>query len=298
MAATVINITGLSKFFGRTYALNDFDLQVVAGDVHGFLGPNGAGKTTTLRILLGMLHADAGQVTLLGGDPWRDAVALHARLAYVPGDVALWPQLTGGEVLDLFAKMHGNTNVARQKTLIERFDLDVRKKSHTYSKGNRQKVALIAALACDVELLLLDEPTSGLDPLMEVVFRECVRDAQACGRTVLLSSHMLSEVEALCNQVTIVRAGTRVVHGSLADLRSMTTSQIVATLPVCDLSTIAGVSDIHWQGATVRCQVTATGLAPLMSLLATQGVQQLTVQPPSLEDIFLQHYQQTTEVLQ
>jgi ABC-2 type transport system ATP-binding protein len=194
--------------------------------------------------------------------------------------------------------MHGNTNRARQNVLIERFDLDVRKKSHTYSKGNRQKVALIAALACDVELLLLDEPTSGLDPLMEVVFRECVRDAQARGCTVLLSSHMLSEVEALCNQVTIVREGTRVVHGSLADLRSITTSQIVATLPVCDLSIIAGVSEIHWQGGTVRCQVTAAGLAPLMSFFATQGVQQLTVQPPSLEDVFLQHYQQTSEVAQ
>ena len=298
MATPVIDIVGLSKTFGRTKALQGFDLQVATGDVHGFLGPNGAGKTTTLRILLGMLHADAGQVTLLGGDPWRDAVALHTRLAYVPGDVALWPQLSGGEALDVLAQMHGNTNKARQKSLIERFDLDVRKKSHTYSKGNRQKVALIAALACDVELLLLDEPTSGLDPLMEVVFRDCVREAQARGCTVLLSSHMLSEVEALCNQVTIVRAGTRVVYGSLADLRSITTSQIVATLSVCDLTLIAGVSDIHWQGDTVRCHVTATGLAPLMSFIATHGVQQLTVQPPSLEEIFLQHYQHIPEVSQ
>lgn len=298
MSHTLIDIAGLTKNFGRNQALNSFDLQVATGDVHGFLGPNGAGKTTTLRILLGMLYADAGTVTLLGGDPWRDAVALHTRLAYVPGDVALWPQLTGGEALDVLAQMHGKTNKARQKSLIERFDLDVRKKSHTYSKGNRQKVALIAALACDVELLLLDEPTSGLDPLMEVVFRDCVREAQARGCTVLLSSHMLSEVEALCNQVTIVRAGTRVVHGSLADLRSLATSQIVATLPVCDLAQIAGVSDIDWQGDTVRCHVTAAGLAPLMSFLATQGVRQLTVQPPSLEEIFLQHYQHTPEVTQ
>lgn len=295
MPDTMISLIGVVKIFGRVRALDGLDMQVNAGEVHGFLGPNGAGKTTTLRVLLGMLHATAGQVQLLGGDPWRDAVTLHKRLAYVPGDVALWPQLTGGEALDVLSALHGSTNRARQQQLIQRFEVDVRKRSHTYSKGNRQKVALIAALSSDAELLLLDEPTSGLDPLMEVVFRDCVREAHARGCTVLLSSHMLSEVEALCDRVTIVRAGQRVVHGSLADMRALATSRVVATMAACDVAAIVGVSDVQWQGETVRCQVTAAGMSALLALLALQGAQQVTIQPPSLEDMFLQHYH-TSEV--
>ena len=204
---TVISVSGLEKSYGRTRALDGLDLEVGRGEVHGFLGPNGSGKTTTIRILLGLLRADAGQVRLLGGDPWHDAVTLHRRLAYVPGDVTLWPTLTGGEVIDLLGRLRGAIDPLRRADLLQRFELDPRKKARTYSKGNRQKVALIAALASDVELLLLDEPTSGLDPLMEAVFRACIEEERARGRTVLLSSHVLAEVEALCERVSIIRAG-------------------------------------------------------------------------------------------
>ncbi len=201
-----IQAQGLTKGFGRVRALDGLDLTVNTGEVHGFLGPNGAGKTTTIRVLLGLLRADAGTVTLLDGDPWRDATALHRRLAYVPGDVTLWPNLSGGEVIDLLGRLRGGLDPQRRKDLLERFDLDPSKKGRAYSKGNRQKVALVSALASDVELLLLDEPTSGLDPLMEEVFRQVIReDQRENGRTVLLSSHILSEVEALCDRVTIIR---------------------------------------------------------------------------------------------
>src|SRR2546425_7831671 len=214
---TAISVSGLVKTFGQTRALDGLDLTVRTGEVHGFLGPNGAGKSTTIRILLGLLRADAGEVRLLDGDPWRDGVALHRRLAYVPGDVSLWPNLSGGEVIDLLGRLRGGLDEKRRKDLLERFDLDPRKKARTYSKGNRQKVALIAALASDVELLLLDEPTPGLDPLMENVFREVIREEQQrVGRTVLLSSHILAEVEALCDRVTIIRSGRTVETGSLA----------------------------------------------------------------------------------
>src|SRR5690348_5477567 len=220
--ADVISITGLVKRFGTTIALDGLNLDVAAGTVHGFLGPNGAGKSTTIWILLGMLRADAGELTLLGGDPWRDAVELHRRLAYVPGDVALWPNLTGGEVIDLLGRLRGGLDATRRADLIERFGLDPTVKARAYSKGNRQKVALIAALASDVELLLLDEPTAGLDPLMEAAFRRCIEEERQRGRTVLLSSHILSEVEALCDRVTIIRSGRAVETGSLADLRHLT----------------------------------------------------------------------------
>src|SRR5918992_4912601 len=198
-----IEIAGLVKTFGHGRALDGLDLTVEAGEVHGFLGPNGAGKSTTIRVLLGLLRATAGEVRLLGGDPWTDAVALHRRLAYVPGDVSLWPNLTGGEAIDLLGRLRGGLDQARRAELIERFDLDPTKKGRTYSKGNRQKVALVAALASDVDLLLLDEPTAGLDPLMEVVFQDVIGQAKAAGRTVLLSSHILAEVEALCDRVSI-----------------------------------------------------------------------------------------------
>src|SRR5215467_3632199 len=214
-----IEVAGLVKNFGQIRALDGLDLTVADGEVHGFLGPNGAGKTTTLRVLLGLLRADAGTVSLLGGDPWRDATTLHRRLAYVPGDVTLWPNLTGGEVIDLLGRLRGGLDPARRAELLERFELDPRKKGRTYSKGNRQKVALVAALASDVELLILDEPTSGLDPLMEEVFREVILQEKRRGdRTVLLSSHILAEVEALCDRITIIREGRTVETGTLAEM--------------------------------------------------------------------------------
>src|SRR3954466_2603459 len=216
-----VSVAGLVKTFGHTRALDGLDLAVATGEVHGFLGPNGAGKSTTLRILLGLLRSDSGSVHVLGADPRRDATELHRRLAYVPGDVTLWPNLSGGEVIDLLGRLRGGLDEARRAELMERFELDPTKKGRAYSKGNRQKVALVAALASDAELLILDEPTSGLDPVMEEVFRACVADERARGRTVLLSSHILSEVEALCDRVTIIRAGRTVDRGSLADLRHL-----------------------------------------------------------------------------
>jgi ABC-2 type transport system ATP-binding protein len=225
-----ISVSGLVKTFGRTRALDGLDLTVRTGEVHGFLGPNGAGKSTTIRVLLGLLRADAGEVSLLGGDPWRDVASLHSRLAYVPGDVTLWPNLSGGEVIDLLGKLRGGQDAKRKAELLERFELDPRKKGRAYSKGNRQKVALVAALASDAELLIFDEPTSGLDPLMEEVFQQCVQEERDNGRTVLLSSHILSEVEALCDRVSIVRKGRTVESGSLADLRHLTRTSISVEL--------------------------------------------------------------------
>src|SRR6266487_4641426 len=224
---TAIEVAGLVKNFGRTRALDGLDLTVARGEVHGFLGPNGAGKTTTLRILLGLLRADAGTARLLGGDPWREATALHRRIAYVPGDVTLWPNLSGGEVIDLLGRLRGGLDPERRAELLQRFDLDPRKKARTYSKGNRQKVALIAALASDVELLLLDEPTAGLDPLMEASFREVITEERRGGRTVLLSSHILAEVEALCERVSIIRAGRIVESGHLAPMRRPSGRQVL-----------------------------------------------------------------------
>jgi ABC-2 type transport system ATP-binding protein len=278
--ATTISISGLVKTFGPTRALDGLDLEVRTGEVHGFLGPNGAGKTTTLRVLLGLLRADAGTATLLGGDPWRDATELHRRLAYVPGDVTLWPSLSGGEVIDLLG-------------LLDRFELDPRKKARTYSKGNRQKVALIAALASDVELLLLDEPTAGLDPLMEAAFREVVADERHGGRTVLLSSHILSEVEALCDRVSIIRAGRIVESGTLAELRHLTRTSITAELARSPdgLVELAGVHDLVLDGTRVQFQVDTAQLDQAVAHLSAAGVRSLTSQPPTLEELFLRHYQ-------
>src|ERR1051325_11109521 len=230
METAAIEISGLVKTFGPTRALDGLDLTVETGEVHGFLGPNGSGKSTTIRVLLGLLRANAGDVQLLGGDPWRDAVALHRRLAYVPGDVTLWPDLTGGEIIDLLGRLRAGIDARRRADLVARFDLDPTKYGRAYSKGNRVKVALIAALASDVELLLLDEPTSGLDPLMMEVFRECISEERHKGRTVLLSSHLLHEVEALCDRVTIIRAGKAVESGSLAELRHLTRTELSVEL--------------------------------------------------------------------
>ncbi|WP_280180442.1 ABC transporter ATP-binding protein [Nocardia farcinica] len=288
----VIRIRDLRKTFGHVTALDGLDLEVAEGEIHGFLGPNGAGKSTTIRILLGILRATAGQAELLGRDPWTDAVELHRELAYVPGDVTLWPSLSGGETIDLLARMRGGIDRARRDELIERFDLDPRKKARTYSKGNRQKVALVSAFASDVRLLLLDEPTSGLDPLMEQLFRDCVREAAARGTTVLLSSHILSEVEALCDRVTIIRAGRTVESGSLADLRHLSRTSITAELlgDPGDLSRIPGVDDIERDGDTLRCQVDSEHLGELIRVLGDTGVRSLTSAPPTLEELFLRHY--------
>ncbi|WP_042374076.1 ABC transporter ATP-binding protein [Streptacidiphilus neutrinimicus] len=291
---TAIDVSGLVKTFGRTRALDGLDLSVAEGEVHGFLGPNGAGKSTTIRVLLGLIRADAGRVALLGGDPWRDSVALHRRLAYVPGDVTLWRGLTGGEVIDLLGRLRGNgADRGRRTELLERFELDPTKKGQTYSKGNRQKVALVAAFCSDAELLILDEPTSGLDPLMEEVFRACVAEERDRGRTVLLSSHILSEVEALCDRVSIIRAGRTVETGTLAELRHLTRTSVAAELvaPPTGLDALPGLHDVELHGTTLRCQVDTDHLDALLRVLTAAGVRSLTSRPPTLEELFLRHYE-------
>ncbi|OXM52500.1 ABC transporter ATP-binding protein [Amycolatopsis alba] len=290
-----ISISGLHKSFGRTKALDGLDLQVPAGEVHGFLGPNGAGKSTTVRVLLGLLHADSGDVRLLGGDPWKDAASLHRRLAYVPGDVNLWPNLSGGEVIDLLGRLRGGLDQRRRKDLIERFDLDPKKKGRTYSKGNRQKVAIVAALASHVDLLILDEPTSGLDPLMEATFQYAIQEEREQGRTVLLSSHILAEVEALCDKVSIIRNGHTVETGTLAELRHLTRTSISAELagPPNGLTRLANIHDLKVEGNRVRFDVETRSLDEALRQLTEVGVRSLTSQPPTLEELFLRHY--TTE---
>ena len=293
-AEEVIAVAGLVKSFGPTRALDGLDLSVGAMEVHGFLGPNGAGKTTLIRILLGLMRADAGSARLWGRNPWRDATQLHRRMAYVPGDVALWPSLTGGEVIDLLGRMRGGLDGRRRDELLERFDLDPRKKGRAYSKGNRQKVPLVAALASDAELLLLDEPTSGLDPLMEAEFRQVIaEDRQQLGRTVLLSSHILTEVEALCDRVTIIRAGRAVETGTLAQLRHLTHTSVAAELtgPAQDLGTLSGVHDLQVDGTRVRFGVDSAGLPDVLSFLGAAGVRSVVCQPPTLEELFLRHYE-------
>ena len=290
---TAISASGLVKTFGRTRALDGLDLSVQEGEVLGFLGPNGAGKSTTIRVLLGLIRADAGTATLLGGDPWRDRVALHKRLAYVPGDVTLWRNLSGGEVIDLLGGLHGGVDAARRADLLERFELDPTKKGGQYSKGNRQKVALIAALASDVELLVFDEPTSGLDPLMEDVFRQCVADERERGRTILLSSHILSEVEALCDRVNIIRAGKTVETGTLSELRHLTRTTVEAELAGAPtgLADLPGVHDAKVGAATFTGQVDTDHLDGLLKALTAIGVKTLVSRPPTLEELFLRHYE-------
>ncbi|WP_194927383.1 ABC transporter ATP-binding protein [Catenulispora pinisilvae] len=290
---TAISASGLVKTFGRTRALDGLDLTVQEGEVLGFLGPNGAGKSTTIRVLLGLIRADAGQASLLGGDPWRDRVALHKRLAYVPGDVTLWRNLSGGEVIDLLGGLHGGVDAGRRADLLERFELDPTKKGGQYSKGNRQKVALIAALASDVELLVFDEPTSGLDPLMEEVFRQCVAEERERGRTILLSSHILSEVEVLCDRVNIIRAGKTVETGSLTELRHLTRTTVQAELTGAPtgLENLPGVHDAKTGAATFSGQVDNDHLDGLLKALTAIGVKTLVSRPPTLEELFLRHYE-------
>jgi ABC-2 type transport system ATP-binding protein len=292
MTSSAISVSGLVKTFGPTRALDGLDLSVATGEVHGFLGPNGSGKTTTIRVLLGLLRADSGDARLLDGDPWRDAVALHHRLAYVPGDVNLWPNLSGGEAIDLLGRLRGGIDPKRRAELLDRFDLDPRKKARSYSKGNRQKVALVAALASDVELLILDEPTSGLDPLMEAVFQDCIDEWKDEGRTVLLSSHILAEVEALCDRVSIIRLGRTVETGTLADLRHLTRTSIAAETerPVTGLEGMPGVHDLRIEGDRARFDVDTPQLDGVLRRLTEFGVRSLTSQPPTLEELFLRHY--------
>jgi polyether ionophore transport system ATP-binding protein len=287
-----IEISGLVKTFGPTRALDGLDLTVQVGDVHGFLGPNGAGKSTTIRVLLGLLRADAGEVQLLGGDPWREAVELHRRLAYVPGDVNLWPNLTGGEAIDLLGRLRGGLDPRRRTELIERFELDPTKKGRSYSKGNRQKVALVAALAADAELLILDEPTSGLDPLMEAVFKDCVRELRDRGRTVLLSSHILAEVEALCHRVSIIRAGRTVESAAIDDMRHLTRTSIVVETErdPAGLAALDGIHGLVVDDHHARFDVDAQHLDEALRTLTGLGVRSLTSRPPTLEELFLRHY--------
>ncbi len=289
----VIEVSGLVKTFGRSRALDGLDLHVTRGEVHGFLGPNGAGKSTTLRALLGLLRTDAGTATVFGLDPWRDAVPIHRRLAYVPGDVALWPHLSGGETVDLLIRLRdGDPATSRREELLERFELDPTTKGRAYSKGNRQKVALVAAFATDAELLVLDEPTSGLDPLMEEVFDACVAERTAAGATVLLSSHILSEVERLADRVTIIREGRTVETGSLAELRHLHRNHVRAEVAgaVPDLSVLPGVHDVAVDGQQVACTVDPDGLSPVLEALIRAGVRTLTSTPPTLEELFLDAY--------
>jgi polyether ionophore transport system ATP-binding protein len=288
----VVDISGLVKRFGSTTALDGLDLTVTQGEVHGFLGPNGAGKSTTIRVLLGMLRSDGGAVRLLGGDPWREAATLHRRLAYVPGEVNLWPNLTGGETIDLLGRLRGGLDEKRRDHLLERFELDPTKKGRAYSKGNRQKVALVAALAADVELLLLDEPTSGLDPLMESVFQDCIDEFKDEGRSVLLSSHILAEVERLCDRVSIIRAGRTVETGTLAELRHLTRTSVSAELAHAPdgLDRVAGIHDLVVEGHRVVFEVETEQLGEALGALGRAGIRTLTSQPPTLEELFLRHY--------
>ncbi|GAB2957315.1 ABC transporter ATP-binding protein [Streptomyces pseudoechinosporeus] len=304
-----ITVSGLHKSFGRTHALDGLDLDVETGEVHGFLGPNGAGKSTTIRVLLGLLRADAGAAQLLGRDPWTDAVELHRHLAYVPGDVELWPNLTGGEAIDLLSRLRedrgakrlpqkggggrrAGINRQRRDELIERFDLDPTKKGRAYSKGNRQKVAIVAALASDAELLLLDEPTAGLDPLMEVVFQDVIFEAKAAGKTVLLSSHILAQVEKLADRVSIIRLGKIVQSGTLSEMRHLTRTTIEAETetPATGLEGLPGIHDLRTDEGRVRFAVDGGRLDGAVRKLTEFGIRSLVSHPPTLEELMLRHY--------
>lgn len=287
-----IHVVGLRKSYGRNRALDGLDLTVRVGEIAGFLGPNGSGKSTTISILLGLLRSDGGVARLFGGDPWHDAVELHRRVAYVPGDVNLWPNLTGGEAIDIIARLRGGIATSRRNDLLGRFDLDPTKKVRAYSKGNRQKVALVAALASDAELLIMDEPTSGLDPLMEATFTDCVREIKQQGRSALLSSHIFSEVESVCDTVTIIRDGKTVEAGTLSELRYLRSTTVSVVLADSDhrLADLPGVADLSVDGERTIFTVADGSLAAVMNELARHSPSALVSTPPSLEDIFLRHY--------
>lgn len=289
---SIIHMKHVQKAFGKFQALQDVSLEVGKGEVLGFIGPNGAGKSTTIRILLGLLRRDGGEIRLFGKDPWKDAVELHRRLAYVPGDVHLWPNLTGGEVIDLFGRLRGRLDSKRRARLLERFDLDPTKKCGTYSKGNRQKVALVAAFASEAELFILDEPTSGLDPLMEVIFQECVADAKASGHTILLSSHILAEVETLCDRISIIRKGKIVESGTLRDMRLVSLTKVSGETerPVSGLEMLQGITELHTVGTHLEFRVDNRELGDALKHITEFGIKTLTSTPPSLEELFMRHY--------
>ncbi|MEL7605661.1 ABC transporter ATP-binding protein [Sedimentibacter saalensis] len=293
-----IEISKLTKFFGKQKALDGVDLIVKEGEIYGFIGPNGAGKSTTIRILLGMLQKDSGDVRLLGGDPWTDAVKLHEHIAYVPGDVTLWPNLTGGEVINFLGRLHGNIDSAKQKELIETFQLDIRKKCKSYSKGNRQKVALIAALSSNAKMLILDEPTSGLDPLMELIFQDYIHKAKKEGKTVFLSSHILAEVEAVCDKIGIIRQGKIVESGTLDDLRHLTRTTLTVELKSdLDLNKLEGIHDISHDRGKVRFSADSENLDHIISKLSASGIKSLTAEPPALEELFMRHYEKNEGIM-
>lgn len=292
---SVLKTVGLTKKFGDFAALDGVDIEVEEGEVYGFIGPNGSGKSTTIRVLLGILKATEGEVTIFGKDAWKDAVEIHKRVAYVPGDVSLWPNLTGGEVIDLFVKLRGGNNASRREELIRRFDLDPGKKCRTYSKGNRQKVALIAALSSDADLYILDEPTSGLDPLMERVFQEYVREAKAEGKSILLSSHILSEVEQLCDKVAIIRQGKIIETGTLKELRHLTGTMLLVETkePMPQLGEVRGVRGIEQKDGALSFQVEQEELDNVVRYVSRFGIIRMESAPPTLEELFMRHYEGT-----
>lgn len=297
-ADDVIVVTDLVKNYGNFRALNKLNLTVRKGEVHGFLGPNGAGKSTTIRILLGILRKTEGTVRLLDSDPWDDAVALHRRLAYVPGDVNLWPNLSGGEAIDLFGRLRGSLDTKRRDMFLKRFELDPKKKCRTYSKGNRQKVAIVAALASNAELFILDEPTSGLDPLMEAIFQDTIRELKDQGKTVLLSSHILAEAEALCDRITIIKDGETVNTGTLADMRQLTrTSVKVDTVkPIRGLESVSGLVNVRVEGTHAEFGVDSERIDEALKLLLTFDIKSLVSSPPNLEELFMSHYGSKEEI--
>lgn len=288
----VISVRDLTKKFGKFTALNKVNLELEKGDIYGFIGPNGAGKTTTIRILLGILKASGGKATVFGQDAWKDAVSIHKNLAYVPGDVKLWPNLTGGELIDLFIKLRGSNNKTRRDELIERFQLDPTKKCRTYSKGNRQKVALIAAFASDADLYILDEPTSGLDPLMEQIFQELILEARDQGKTILLSSHILHEVEKLCNKVSIIREGQIIESGDLKKLRHLTRTrmEVETKRQLEGFDRVKGVHDLYIKDKTVYFQVDSEEINNVIKFISPFEILRLESAPPTLEDLFMRHY--------
>lgn len=293
MTDSALTMSGITKSFGKVHALDGVDLTVAPGEVYGFIGPNGAGKSTTIRVLLGILKADAGKATIFGKDVWKDAVDIHHRVSYVPGDVNLWPNLTGGEVVDLFVRLKKSGDKTYRDELIERFDFDPSKKCGTYSKGNRQKVALIAAFSSDADLYILDEPTSGLDPLMEMVFSDCVRKMATQGKTVLLSSHILSEVEQLCDRISIIRQGKIVDTGTLREMQHLTRNQVhvEASGDLEGLKTLGGVHDLVIKPGEAQFHMDNAQTAPVMAYLAKQGATRIVSTPPTLEELFMSHYE-------
>jgi ABC-2 type transport system ATP-binding protein len=290
---SVLKTTNLTKRFGKFTALNGVDIEVKKGEVFGFIGPNGAGKSTTIRILLGIIQATEGSAEIFGMDAWKNAVEIHKRIAYVPGDVNLWPNLTGGEVIDLFVKLRGGNHKSRREELIERFDFDPAKKCRTYSKGNRQKVALISAFSSDADLYILDEPTSGLDPLMERVFQECVLEAKNEGKSILLSSHILSEVEKLCDRVGIIRQGQIIETGTLEEMRHLTRTHLLVKtkMPMDSLHEVKGVHEIEATDQGISFQVDAQELENVMKYISNFAIIKLESTPPTLEDLFMRHYE-------